>query len=203
MRAILVERIQLLLKRFHRTDVLQGYRLRLGDALAQALLPVFHQLLIGVLAALTETHPLATFRSEAAHQLLGALHARRVHIGGDQDPLLVPEVKLIHPVQEVGVAIRPTRQAHHALEADGQQGQHVKLSFGNDHHPLAQAAIEVVGDQLCPLLHLEVLPPTAILAVDQHSLLEVIEHHAILLLARLWHETLLLRHLQLPQHIEA
>ena len=203
LRAIVIEAIQLLLKRLHRADVLQGHGTCLSDAPTQALRPLLHQLLVGILAALTEDHPFATLRPEAAHQLLNAIHARSVHIRGDQDPHLIPEIELIHPVQEVGVAVRPARQAHHALEADGQHRQRIDLPLGDDHLQLAQAAVEVVGDQLRPLHHQEVLLPAAVFAIDQYTLLKVVEPHAVLFPARLRHKDQHLNHLHRPQHIEA
>ena len=71
------------------------------------------------------------------------------------------------------------------LASGGDDGCRVELAFGDDALRGAQDAVHVVGDELGPLHHHEVLQGAAVFGVDERPVLEVVEADAVLLLAAL------------------
>ena len=134
---------------------------------------------------LAEVHDAAAFHSDAAREFLPERLPCRVLVYGDVDGLLVFEVRLHEAVQPREVALGAGGHGDDVLASGGDDGCRVELAFGDDALRGAQDAVHVVGDELGPLHHHEVLRGAAVLGVDERPVLEVVEADAVLLLAAL------------------
>ena len=185
LQAVLVEGAQVVAAVFGGEDAFQGHFFGLLDADAEAFGAVFHQMLVGILATLAEVHDAAAFHSDAAREFLPERLPCRVLVYGDVDGLLVFEVRLHEAVQPREVALGAGGHGDDVLASGGDDGCRVELAFGDDALRGAEDAVHVVGDELGPLHHHEVLQGAAVLGVDERPVLEVVEADAVLLLAAL------------------
>ena len=183
LQAVLVEGAQVVAAVFGGEDAFEGDFFGLLDADAEAFGTEFHQVFVGILAALAEVHDAAAFHSEATREFLPERLPGRVLVYGDVDGLLVFEVRLDEAVQPREVALGTGGHGDDVLASGGDDGCRVELAFGDDALRGVQNAVHVVGDELGSLHHHEVLPGATVLGVDECSVLEVVEADAVLLLA--------------------
>ena len=89
-------------------------------------------------------------------------------------------MRFYKPVHPIEVILRSGRHGDYVFSSGTHEGTGVELAFGNDAFRSIGNGVDIIGNQFGTGHHLEVFPTAAILGVDEHTVLEVVEAETVL-----------------------